>query len=88
MFDLLGKILLGLAVAGVVGAAAVVIKGVIDKRKIKEELAKKNINKAIIDMINKTDNVITLKDLENYSEFEIKGDGISDELYEGQTIYA
>lgn len=88
MFDLLGKILLGLAVAGAVGAAAVIIKGVIDKRKIKQELAKKNINKAIIDMINKTDNVITLKDLENYSEFEIKGDGISDELYEGQTIYA
>ena len=46
----------------------------------------KNIDNAIIQSINKSNNTIKFEDLDNNITYEMKGDGISDDLYEKMKI--
>ncbi len=85
MWDLIGKLILG---ALIVGVAAVVIKGIIDERKLRDEMRQHNIKRALVKNIDRTSNKVKLKDLDKDEEIEFEGDGISNEIYEGQRIYA
>lgn len=86
------KLIWGLIVA--VGAAIfgyssyIVVKGIIDKKKIKEEMLKKKIRAALIKKIDSTESVVKLQDLDNSEEFELKGDGIAFDIQESELIYA
>lgn len=72
-----------------VGAAiAVVIEGIIDKFSIQEKMPSVGVNSFLVDTINNSQNQVKLIDLETEDEYVYTGDGISDEIYEGQVIYA
>lgn len=85
MWDLIGKILIGALIAGV---AAVVIKGIIDERKLREEMRQRNIKRALVSNIDRSNNKVKLKDLDSDEYTEFEGEGISSDLHEGQRIYA
>ena len=69
-------------------AAAVidVVGKIIDKFSIQQEMKSKNIDNAIIQSINKSNNTIKFEDLDNNITYEIKGYFISDDLYEKMKI--
>lgn len=74
-------------VAGLIGAAAVaviaiVITGLITKKKISEKIS----DDAIIKSVNRCTNTITLEDLDDQL-YEIKGDDIDIDIKEGDWIY-
>ena len=85
--------MLGWILAGLLGAAAVyviviTISGIIDRKRIQDELKRQQdeIGKVLVEEINKCDRVVRLKDLDSESVYEINGDSISDDIYEGQYI--
>ena len=83
MWRLLGGLLLG---ALAIGATAYVVKGIIDKKKAREEMAKANMKAAIVKMAK--NDTVKLEDLFSDNEIEITGDGISSEIQVGDVIYA
>lgn len=85
MWGLIGRILLGALIAG---AAVVIIKGIIDEKKLRDEMRQRNIKRALVKNIDRSSNKVKLKDLDKDEEIELKGDGISKEIHEGQRIYA
>lgn len=82
---MLGWILLGLVCTA---AVVVVISGMITKNRIREEMEKQNINKAVVETINTCSNKVTLKDLESGKCLEIQGDDVAYDLREKDRIYA
>ena len=76
---MLGWILLGAFIGGVV--IAITVDAVQDK--MREE----GVRKSIVTAVNKSKNRIKFRDLENWEEYEMEGE-VSDEIYEGQIIYA
>lgn len=85
MWGLIGRILLGALIAG---AAVVIIKGIIDEKKLRDEMRQRNIKRALVKNIDRSSNKIKLKALDKDEEIEFEGDGISKEIHEGQRIYA
>ena len=79
---------LNLLVAGLVGAAVVgiVIYGLITKQKIREQLAQRGIRAALVNAIDSCDNLVTLTDLDNKCSIEVRGNGISNDIYENDII--
>ena len=65
-----------------------VVKGIIDKKALQEKMYQEAIKTAILTLVNTCENRVRLKDLAGDSEIELRGDGISSELKEGQEIYA
>lgn len=75
-------------ILGITTAAIVIhIKGIITHQKLKEELQKKNMKGAIVTLIDRTKNQVSLKDLDGGKILEIHGDGISDDLHKRERIY-
>ena len=85
MWGLIGRLLIGALIAGV---AVVVIKGIIDERKLCDEMRQRNIKRALVSNIDRTSNKVTLKDLDKEAEIEFQGDEISSDIRKGQRIYA
>ncbi|MBQ3458677.1 MAG: hypothetical protein IJG30_06940 [Synergistaceae bacterium] len=85
MWGLIGRLLIGALIAGV---AVVVIKGIIDERKLRDEMRQRNIKRALVSNIDRTSNKVTLKDLDKEAEIEFQGDEISSDIRKGQRIYA
>lgn len=81
--------LLGLAAAALIAAAVVtvVVDGIITKRELREKMREEGMKRAVIDMIDNSNNTIKLKDLDSDKVMEVKGDGISDEISQGDCIY-
>lgn len=87
---LLGRLLIGLAVA-TVGAVAVAvtvkcIKGVLDRNRLKNLAMQDGINKALVDSIERCDNKVTLKDLNSNRKITYQGDSISSDVKVGVII--
>ena len=82
---MLGWILAGLLGAAAVAAIVITINGIINKKRIEEEMNNQNVKDVFVEAINKCDNVVRLKALDD-TIYEINGDGISDDIYEGQYI--
>lgn len=87
---LLGRLLIGLAVAAV-GAVAVAvtvkrIKGVLDRNRLKNLAMQDGINKALVDSIERCDNKVTLKDLNLNRKITYQGDSISSDVKVGVII--
>ncbi|MBR0279847.1 MAG: hypothetical protein IJQ75_07720 [Synergistaceae bacterium] len=85
MWGLIGRLLIGALIARV---AVVVIKGIIDERKLRDEMRQRNIKRALVSNIDRTSNKVTLKDLDKEAEIEFQGDEISSDIRKGQRIYA
>ena len=85
MWGLIGRLLIGALIAGV---AVVVIKGIIDERKLRDEMRQRKIKRALVSNIDRTSNKVTLKDLDKEAEIEFQGDEISSDIRKGQRIYA
>ena len=85
---MLGWILAGLLGAAAVSVIVITISGIIDRTRIQDELKRQQdaIGKVLVEEINKCDRVVRLKDLDSESVYEINGDSISDDIYEGQYI--
>lgn len=81
-------ILGGLLFAAAAVTTFYVISGIITRNKIRETLKNnsENINDAIITQINNCTNEISIKDLYSNCEYTIQGDGISNEIYNGEVI--
>ena len=73
MWGLIGRILLGALIAG---AAVVIIKGIIDEKKLRDEMRQRNIKRALVKNIDRSSNKIKLKALDKDEEIEFEGDGI------------
>lgn len=85
---MLGWILAGLLGAAAVSVIVITISGIIDRKRIQDELKRQQdeIGRVLVEEINKCDRVVRLKDLDSESVYEINGDSISDDIYEGQYI--
>lgn len=84
---LLGRLVIGGIIAAIAASAIVIyIDGKITEAKIDEELREKKLEKALVQRIDKCNNVISLKDLDSDQEYEIHGDSIDDSMYTGQVI--
>jgi len=77
--------LIPLIIGGIV--ALITAGATITVSAIKKEMRKKGISGCIVDLINRCDNTIKLNDLDSNVTFKMKGESISDELYEGECIY-
>ena len=75
---MLGWILLGLAV-GVAIAITVEV--------LQEEMQERGVESAVVERIDRCNNRVKLRDLEDWCTFTVEGEA-SDEIYEGQVIYA
>lgn len=80
------RLLVAAAAVTAVAAIVIYVSGTINKSKIKEELAKKGIEEALIKNIDECDNVVKFTDLKNDNTIEIHGDDVSSSLYEGMII--
>lgn len=76
---MLGWILLGAFIGGVVIAITVDV--------VQDKMREEGVRKSIVTAVNKSKNRIKFCDLENWEEYEMEGE-VSDEIYEGQIIYA
>ncbi|MBQ3695019.1 MAG: hypothetical protein IJP97_00750 [Synergistaceae bacterium] len=85
MWDLIIKIGCALVFGLVV---TIVIDGIITKSEIEKKMRERNLKRALVELIDKSTNVIKLKDLDNLTQLELHGGGISDDIYKGQEIYA
>lgn len=89
MLGFLIRAAIGLAVAGAAaGIISVVIKGVINKQKVQEQMRSSNVSNFLVEAINNSNNQVKLKDLDTDQEYMYEGEGISEEIYEGEVIYA
>lgn len=84
---MLGWIIAGILGAAAVGAIIVYVTGTINRNKIKEKMREQGVKNAIIDSINNCDNVVSLCDIENDTQYEIHGDDIDYNIDEGDVIY-
>lgn len=80
---MLGWLLFGLATAAL---GVIIINGIITENKIQEQLQSKGIEAALLKEINSCTNTVKVYDLVKDESIEIRGDGISDELFEGELI--
>ena len=91
MEEIIARLLKGAAVA--VGGAiltvvtALIVKEIIDRKKIREEMLKADMRKAIVQQINRSKSTIKLDDLESDKVLELKGEKIADDIKEGEVIY-
>ena len=81
---------LNLLVAGLVGAAVIgiVVYGIITKTKIREQLSKhsETIRRVIVNVVDRNNNVVKLRDLDSSNTFEIKGNEISHDIQQNEVI--
>ena len=85
MWRLLGTLLLG---ALAVGVAAYVVKGIIDKNKLKEAMRDKEFREAWIDTVDRVAKKVKLKDVRSGNYLEVQGDGVAPDIHEGDRIFA
>lgn len=87
LLKVLGFGLLALIIGITTTAIVIHIKGAITRKKLQEELLKKNINGVMITAINRCKNCLSLKDLDSGKTLQIQGDAISDDLHKKDRIY-
>lgn len=77
-----------MTIAAVTTAVATVIciSGMITKAKLRKAMEEKGIKNAVIEKIDSCTNQVSLKDLENGTRYEIKGDGIDCDVDVGVVI--
>ncbi len=78
--------MIGWIIAGLLAAAAaivIVVDGIIDKQKLKEAARNEGVKNAIVERANQCENCVTIKDLDSGQKYDVKGDGISDEIKAG-----
>lgn len=84
------KLLLAMLAAGTVAAIVVYVSGIITRAKLREKARENDIRRFIVTAVNKTNNVVTVKELDGDTakEMEVHGDDIDDIIDEGDEIYA
>ena len=87
MLELALQALLAVAAIGAVVAIVVYVSGTITRSKLKDKLRENGIEDAMIEAIDRCDNVVSVKDLDSDKTLEIHGDNVSYELDEGGLIY-
>ena len=88
MWDLIKLAAAVIGGAILLGAAAYVVKGIIDKRKLQEAMKANDFQEAFIEMVDRNAKKVKLKDLRRGKTLEVTGDGISSDIHEGDKIYA
>ncbi len=84
---MLGWILGGLLAAAAVAVIVVTISGSINKKRIEEVMRNNGIKDALIEEIDRCDNVVKLSDLDSDKEIEIHGDDVSNRLKEYDMVF-
>ncbi|MBQ6972052.1 MAG: hypothetical protein IJP86_06815 [Synergistaceae bacterium] len=64
------------------------MKGIIDKRRLREAMRNNDFQEAIIDTVNRNARKVKLKDIKRNRYLEVEGDEISSDVHEGGRIYA
>ncbi len=87
---MLGRILMGLATIAI-GALAVsvivkTVRGLINKRKIQNLAHSEGMRRVIIDSVDRCSNRVKITDLGTDKKMTIEGDGIDNDIYEGDVI--
>lgn len=85
MWRLLGYIAAALFAVAVM---TYVVKGIIDRRKLKQAMRDNDIQEAIIDTVNRNARKVKLKDIKRDKYLEVEGEGIDSDIREGERIYA
>ena len=81
-------IIAGIIGAVAVGATALVVKGIITYRKIREKMRSRGISTAIVTAVDQCSNTVTLEDLMSNKRLEIQGDGIDYDIEYNNVIRA
>lgn len=81
------RALLAAAAVATVAAVVVYVAGPITQSKLREKLRENGIENAMIEAIDRCDNVVSVKDLNSDRKLEIHGDDVSYDLDEGDRIY-
>lgn len=84
MDDIL-DILLG--VAAIVIDVITIVVDMITKAILKDKMKDKNLESAVIEMVDRCDNVVKLKDLDSDKVLEVHGQDIDSDIYQGDRLY-
>ena len=84
MDDIL-DILLG--VAAIVIDVITIVVDMITKAILKDKMKDEKFESAVIEMVNRCDNVVKLKDLDSDKVIEVHGQGIDSDIYQGDRLY-
>ncbi len=84
---LVGLLIRGAIMAAALSAIVIVVNGIISKDVAKQKMREKGVDKFIVDKIDKCTNTMSIKDLESSNTYELKGDGIGYDIFEGDVIY-
>ena len=79
---MIGWLLLGLLAAG----AVIAITGILTRSKLEEIMRDRGMKRAIVEMVNESDNVLKLKDLDDETDLEIHADGIESGFEQKEVI--
>ena len=81
------RVLLAAATVATVAAIVVYVTGTITRAKLKEKLRENGIEEAMIETIERCNNVVSVKDWDSDKTLEIHGDDVDYDLDEGDRIY-
>ncbi len=84
MDDIL-DILLG--VAAIVIDVITIVVDMITKAILKDKMKDEKFESAVIEMVNRCDNVVKLKDLDSDKVIEVHGQDIDSDIYQGDRLY-
>lgn len=84
MDDIL-DILLG--VAAIVIDVITIVVDMITKAILKDKMKDEKLESAVIEMVNRCDNVVKLKDLDSDKVIEVHGQDIDSDIYQGDRLY-
>ncbi len=87
---LLASLAIGAACAGVgygIGYGVCwIIDEIISKQSMKAKMQSESIKNAFINVVDRARNKVKFTDFDTGEEYTVEGDGIADDIYEGQTI--
>lgn len=70
-----------------IGAIVVGVTVMITKAILKDKMKEENLESAVIETVNRCDNVVKLKDLDSDKVIEVHGQGIDSDIYQGDRLY-
>lgn len=83
---MIGWIVGGLLTAVVAGMIYYTVSGMIQKQNLRNVMQKEEIKNAVVELINRTTNEVTLKDLLSEKRVQISGEGIASDIKERELI--
>lgn len=83
---MIGWIIGGMIVATTAMVIVIKVKGIIDRQKLREEMREREIKNAVIEQVNRCENVVRVKDMDTGIQYDVKGNDISNGITVGSYL--